>query len=1618
MRDTAVHLTIICLGLLGTVRCDDVDQTPATGWGGTRCYDKFRNPQRCIPEFENAAFNVLMEATNTCGDNGPIEFCRQTEISEVKKSCQLCYPNQHHAQYLTDFHNQDEPTWWQSETMMENIQNPNQVNLTLHLGKAFDITYIRLWFYSPRPESFAIYKRTKEDGPWIPYQYYSASCRDTYGLPDTTRTIRGEETRALCKSEYSDISPLTGGNAAFSTLEGRPSAYNFDASPELQEWVTATDIRIILDRLNTFGEEVFGAEQVLRSYFYAIADVAVGARCKCNGHASECISSTGLDGSRRRVCKCEHNTAGPDCNDCLPFYHDAPWRRATAKNAYECKQCNCNGFSTRCYFDQDLYDQTGHGGHCLDCTANRDGPNCERCKENFYMREDGYCVACDCDPVGSKVLQCNSEGKCQCKPGVTGDKCNRCEANHYDFGPHGCKNCGCSEIGSINNTPSCDPYSGTCYCKENVEGKRCRECKPGFFNLDLENSFGCTPCFCYGHSSQCISASGYFKHQIASSFDKSGDRWRTVDENGRPLELEYNALSQSVAFHSLGDEIVYFLAPDRYIGDQRASYNQVLQFSLRIGKNMALPSAADVIIEGAGERIALAIFAQQHNIPSTETQIYRFRLHEHPNYGWEPRLSARAFMSILTNITAIKIKATYSSQDVTYLDDVKLETASRGVASTQPAYWVEQCKCPDGYVGQFCESCATGFRHSRSLSGPFIPCIPCDCNKHTDECDSDTGKCRCQHNTAGDNCEFCARGYYGNALGGTKDDCQPCGCPQGGPCIQIDDENILCTECPEGYGGHRCDSCSDGYFGDPQGKNGARRNCTLCDCNQNIDTNGIGNCDTTTGECLKCIYNTGGPKCDQCLEGYWGNPLASPRGNCQPCQCYPPGTELNPSGLPVCNQVSGFCHCKPHVVGKNCDLCEDGYYNLQSGQGCQTCGCDPIGSLNQTCDIFTGQCLCRPGITGLRCDHCEPRKYGFSVDGCKECDCDKIGSKDLQCDASGQCPCLENVEGRQCDRCKENKYDRQRGCLPCPDCYNLVQDAARSHNKKLAKLKVDLEEIEHRPTVIKDEEFPEELKNLQESINEFHEKVVAATGEDSIIQQVQDIRNREKDISRTLSEIDENVELAIDKSNLASQNISNTEDDLERSEIKLNDLTYAFETEGKTALENAVNRAKIVGQQSEKMTTIAQEARELADKLEGQSNELVKKADEAKNKSSEAYKLAETAYQVQEDTIPNKAKELRNELNNIESNLNKTKQLTETASEKAREAKKEALALLSQVNNLVVPDVDVSIEKVKTEEIKLEANRVKEEVQQIAKDNDDVINDIHEKLFNGEEMLQRVEDQQYVLGQQMSDIELYDIQTTKTVEEAEKLLNSTMETYKVLSDFDKQAQEKKQAAHDALRKVPEIQELIDDAFRKYEEGHKTLEDAKLYSNTALRKAIDANELAKNASSDAEKIKNGAELLHQNTTELSNEAIYMGERLQRTESEFKHLFEQNQANDSLITIAKEKVGIAGRETQEASSKVSELLASVQEIIDELENLPDIDEEALEQLQIKYKMAEDRVKEAKLDEKLANLQKQQDAHNSMIADYEKEIMKLQKDVDNIEQIARALPDGCFNRVELEP
>ena len=108
------------------------------------CYDSSGRAQKCVPEFVNAAFNLSVEATNTCGVTEAQEFCVQTGVTGVRKSCgHLCDAasrRSHPPSFMTDFNNQNNWTWWQSETMLERrsdwlISRQQHVNLTLSLGK-------------------------------------------------------------------------------------------------------------------------------------------------------------------------------------------------------------------------------------------------------------------------------------------------------------------------------------------------------------------------------------------------------------------------------------------------------------------------------------------------------------------------------------------------------------------------------------------------------------------------------------------------------------------------------------------------------------------------------------------------------------------------------------------------------------------------------------------------------------------------------------------------------------------------------------------------------------------------------------------------------------------------------------------------------------------------------------------------------------------------------------------------------------------------------------------------------------------------------------------------------------------------------------------------------------------------------------------------------------------------------------------------------------------------------------------------------------------------------------------------------------------------------------------
>ncbi|XP_021269242.1 laminin subunit gamma-3 isoform X1 [Numida meleagris] len=1013
------------------------------------CYDPRGQPRRCMPVFENAAFGRVPLATNTCG-SPPEEYCLQMGARDASQLCQRCDaadPLLHHnASFLTDFHSQEESTWWQSQSMAFGVQHPNSVNITLHLGKSYEITYVRLKFHTSRPESFAIYKRSRADGPWVPFQFYSASCEKTYRKRQRQYLQPGEDEQvAFCTDEFSDISPLSGGNVAFSTLEGRPSAYNFDGSPTLQEWVTVTDLLISLNRLNTFGDDIFKDPKVLQSYYYAISDFSVGGRCKCNGHASECVP----DEAGQLVCMCQHNTSGTDCQHCQPFYQDRPWARGTAEAANECLPCNCSGRSEECFYDAELFRRTGHGGHCRNCRDNTAGPHCEQCQQNHYRWEQqAACQPCHCHPAGSLQPQCDSSGSCTCKANVTGWKCERCKDGYHSLSEGGCRPCACDPAGSVG---ACDPNTGHCTCKERVEGHLCNRCQPGWFNLQPHNPTGCTSCFCYGHSAVCTAAEGYEVTHIHSNFKEGPEGWAaTMGAVVVPLQWADGEVSAEWD----EEEPLDLRAPEKFLQNQRLSYGQPL--SLLLGaegngtrvENGVSPLGVQLVLEGEGLEVTMS---SSESRAQDGKQAVTFRLHE-AEEGTEPLLSAFSFQRLLSNLTALRLRVSHGPRPGRlWLNRVQLTSARHGAGTR--AGWVEECTCPPGYTGPFCQSCAPGFKRDIPFGGPFVACVPCTCNQHGD-CEPLSGHCRCLHNTEGPSCERCSPGFYGNPFTGHPDDCKPCPCPGHSPCTQLPGSGeVVCTHCPPGQRGKRCELCDDGFFGDPLGQRGPVRPCVPCQCHGNVDLNAVGNCDSVSGRCLRCLHNTTGEQCQQCRPGFYGDALSTnPAGKCAPCNCNPDGSAL---GLEGCDPGTGQCHCLPHVLGRTCGLCQHGYYGLQPAVGCKSCECHPVGSRDSGCHAVTGQCSCQPGVTGLRCDRCEHGFFGFSARGCRACNCSPLGSTSAQCHENSTCLCRPGFVGYKCDRCQANFFPDppSSSCQPCPACYGLVKDGAE-------RLRVKLQEVE------------------------------------------------------------------------------------------------------------------------------------------------------------------------------------------------------------------------------------------------------------------------------------------------------------------------------------------------------------------------------------------------------------------------------------------------------------------------------------------------------------------------------------------------------------------------------
>lgn len=1306
--------------------------------------------------------------------------------------------------------------------------------------------------------------------------------------------------------------------------------------------------------------------------------------------------------------------------------------------------CECNGWATRCQFSEELFRATGRGGRCLQCQGNRDGPQCERCKENHFISPitdklgRQACDPCHCHPDGSLSLQCNENGQCHCKPGVAGMRCDQCDQDFWKFptsGEAGCKACNCLPAGSRNNRPDCDTLAGNCQCKQNVEGRNCEKCKEGFFQIDATNEFGCTPCFCYGHSKQCHMAQGYVKGVITSEFSRGPDDWEVVEDTERSHKTIFNAYKKLIGLKSTY-QTAYFLAPPKFLGDQRASYNQELRFSLKVGASDLgpRPSSEDVIIVGGGEnpqQISLAITAQNNPTPSESLQKYSFQLNENPSFGWVPRLEASEFISVLSNIKSIKIRGSYSESGEGFLDGVQLDSVERGY-SGEAVSWIEECECPTGYGGQFCQNCQRGYHHEHN-GGPYSRCIPCNCHGHSDYCDEESGVCDCTHNTAGNTCHTCADGYFGDARNGTPDDCQLCPCPyikdevgktRVGKCYWIEGQadSPVCSECPEGRTGARCELCEDGYFGDPEGIHGTVSPCKRCKCSDNIDTSAIGNCDRLTGECLRCTGNTDGFNCEKCKSGYYGDALSTDK--CKSCQCFPPGTEQRNS-VPTCNSNTGECECKESVVGHNCDKCKESYWNIASGAGCDPCNCDPIGSLSSTCDIRTGSCNCRPGVTGQRCDICMPNHFGFSIDGCQACECDPHGSTDHQCDElTGQCPCRDKVEGRQCERCVENTktqegYVGEKVCEPCGECYNLVQQSANRHREHLRQLDNLLQQIAENPEPVGDD-FEDNLRDLEERVKmilQESKQIARNIKEGSLRSQLETSKYKLNEVLRLIQEAHKQMDTSDSQGNQAL-NIA------DKAMIIINQVQKELEIvdnqalkDGKKALQDAQERSRRFGEGSEKMSDIASKARRLSEQQERDAHEIEKMAEETFKLSNKANQLARDALEEQVKNA-NQIEVLRNHLNEMTEKHETVRNLAFEALNDANQVYDEALSIFRKVYNLDIPNVQTETFLERANEAKIEAERIKEEAHMLVVKHSDLLKDTK---FNREEiqsLLNRAKAQQQEVDERLNDMIEHRKKGKEAVDLGTSLLEKARTTLETLRDFENRVNNNREAAKRALKSSAEIESTIDEAIDKTKSAASFLQDTYKDSNFAISLAEESTNMANIASEKSNTIIIDSSATRELTQGLRRDAKAAATKIDSINiimEEKKEIaaLDANSAADALRDANK-----AQAKSSEAARKVVKAKFELDEILRIIATVEEPEPGLLDDLERRLDAAEKQYEEAGIEARIAELHLEKTKQMNSLLEYRSEIEQMKAEFSSIEQIRKSLPDQCWNKIRLEP
>ncbi|XP_033007375.1 netrin-G1 isoform X4 [Lacerta agilis] len=435
----------------------------------------------------------------TCG-NPPETFCGMGNPYMCNECDAAIDELAHPPELMFDAEGRYPSTYWQSTTW-KGYPHPLLVNITLYWNKTIELTdNIVITFESGRPDLMILEKSLDYGRTWQPYQYYATDCLNAFNMePKTVRDLSQQTVlEIICTEEYS-MGYMANSKILHFEIKDRfaffagPRLHNMaslygqlDTTKNLRDFFTVTDLRIRLLRPAT--GEIYVDPQHLTRYFYAISDIKVIGRCKCNLHATGCREE-----NKKLLCECEHNTTGPDCGKCKKNYQGRPWSAgsylpipkgtanicmpsissigtppkfdriwpnisslgvsnpnqvapklalstvSSVQVANHKRDCECFGHSNRCSYIDLL-----SAFICVSCKHNTRGQHCELCRLGYYrnaaakLDDENVCIANVCDnelQICQNGGTCHNNVRCQCPAAYTGVLC---EKRSCEMDPDGC----------------------------------------------------------------------------------------------------------------------------------------------------------------------------------------------------------------------------------------------------------------------------------------------------------------------------------------------------------------------------------------------------------------------------------------------------------------------------------------------------------------------------------------------------------------------------------------------------------------------------------------------------------------------------------------------------------------------------------------------------------------------------------------------------------------------------------------------------------------------------------------------------------------------------------------------------------------------------------------------------------------------------------------------------------------------------------------------------------------------------------------------------------------------------------------------------------------------------